>query len=131
MLKRCHTNVTTKPESATVTQSHLACELIQFNLVQFKMVSMCSEKPICTSPSLLEVFPLPLKWFQCLIDDGPLSSFQERSSSASSFQASLLQAIDGVMSKMVSMRLEMPICAPPRFSGVSPTAAFEKVPVFV
>ena len=33
-----------------------------------------------------------------LIDDGPLSSFQGRSSSASSFHASLLQAIDGVMS---------------------------------
>ena len=33
-----------------------------------------------------------------LIDDGPLSSFQGRSSSASSFRASLLQAIDGVMS---------------------------------
>ena len=32
-----------------------------------------------------------------LIDDGPLSSFQGRSSSASSFHASLLQAIDGVM----------------------------------
>ena len=33
-----------------------------------------------------------------LIDGGPLSSFQRRSPSASSFQASLLQAIDGVMS---------------------------------
>ena len=33
-----------------------------------------------------------------LIDDGPLSSFQGRSSSTSSFNASLLQAIDGVMS---------------------------------
>ena len=31
------------------------------------------------------------------IDDGPLSSFQGRSSSASSFHASLLPAIDGVM----------------------------------
>ena len=31
-------------------------------------------------------------------DDGPLSSFQGRSSSASSFQASLLPAIDGVPS---------------------------------
>ena len=34
----------------------------------------------------------------CLIDDGPHSSFQGRSSSASSFHASLFQAIDGVMS---------------------------------
>ena len=33
-----------------------------------------------------------------LTDDGRLSSFQGRSSSASSFHASLLQAIDGVMS---------------------------------
>ena len=32
-----------------------------------------------------------------LVDDGPLSSFQGRSSSASSFYASLLQAIDGVV----------------------------------
>ena len=33
-----------------------------------------------------------------LTDDGPLSSFQRRSSSASSFHTFLLQAIDGVMS---------------------------------
>ena len=33
-----------------------------------------------------------------LTDDGPLSSFEGRSSSASSFHASLLQAVDGVMS---------------------------------
>ena len=33
-----------------------------------------------------------------LIDDGPLSSFQGRSSNASSFHASLFQAIDGAMS---------------------------------
>ena len=33
-----------------------------------------------------------------LIDAGPLSSFSERSSSASSFHASLLQVVDGVMS---------------------------------
>ena len=32
-----------------------------------------------------------------LTDDGPLSSFEGRSSSASTFHASLLQAIDGVM----------------------------------
>ena len=42
-----------------------------------------------------------------LTDDGPLSSFQERSSSASSFHASLLQAIDGVMS--------LALCHPVRF----------------
>ena len=39
---------------------------------------------------------LPLKQFQC--SSGPLSTFQRRSSSASSFHASLLQAFDGVMS---------------------------------
>ena len=36
--------------------------------------------------------------FVCFSNDGPLSSFEGRSSSASSFHASLLQAIDGVMS---------------------------------
>ena len=37
--------------------------------VQFKMVSMRSEKPICAPPSLSEVSPaLPLKRFQCSSD---------------------------------------------------------------
>ena len=36
-----------------------------------------------------------------LFDDGPLSSFQGRSSGASSYNASLLQAIDGVMSQQL------------------------------
>ena len=71
--------------------------------VQFKVVPMRSEKSICVPPRLSEVSPtLPLKRFQCssvrLTDDGPLSSFEGRSSSASSFHASLLQAISGVMS---------------------------------
>ena len=36
-----------------------------FNSVQFKMVSMRSEKPVCAPPSLSEVSPtLPLKRFQ-------------------------------------------------------------------
>ena len=39
-----------------------------------------------------------------LTDDGPSSSFQEKSSSASSFHASLLQAIDGVVSLALSGR---------------------------
>ena len=74
--------------------------LHSFSSVQFKMVSMCSEKPICAPPRLSEVFPpSPFKWFQSsTTDNGPLSSFQGKSSSASSFHASLLQAIDGVMS---------------------------------
>ena len=40
-----------------------------------------------------------------LIDDGPLSSFQGESSSASSFHASLLQAIDGVMSLALCLQV--------------------------
>ena len=61
------------------------------------MVSMRSEKPICAPPRLSDVSPtLP---FQIVpLSDGPLSSFPGRSSNASSFHASLLQAIDGVMS---------------------------------
>ena len=39
------------------------------------------------------------------IDDGPLSSFQRRSSSGSSFHTSLLQAIDGVMSLALYQQL--------------------------
>ena len=61
---------------------------------------MCSLKPICAPPRLSEVSPTLLLG-GCsvrLIDDGPLSSFQGRSSSASTFHDSLLQAIDGVMS---------------------------------
>ena len=55
--------------------------------------------PLCAPSHLSEVFPtLPLKWFQCLIDNGPLLSFQGRSFSTSSFNASLLQAISGVIS---------------------------------
>ena len=40
-----------------------------------------------------------------LIDDGPLSSFQGRSSSASSFSASLLQAISGVVSLALCLQV--------------------------
>ena len=61
---------------------------------------MRSEKPICAPPRLSEVSPaLPLKQFHVrLSDDGSLPRpFKGRSSSASSFHASLLQAIDGVM----------------------------------
>ena len=65
------------------------------------MVSKRSEKPICAPPRLSEVSPtLPLKRLQCSSDSdgGPLSPFQGWSSSASSFNGSLLQTIDGVMS---------------------------------
>ena len=38
-----------------------------FSSLQFKMVSMCLQKPTCAPPHLSEVSPtLPLKWFQCL-----------------------------------------------------------------
>ena len=58
---------------------------------------MCSEKPIYAPPRLSAISPpLPLKRFQCASDDGPLSPFQGRSSSTSSFNAFLLQAINGV-----------------------------------
>ena len=40
-----------------------------FSSVQFRMVSMRLEKPICAPPCLSEVSPmLPLKWFQCSSD---------------------------------------------------------------
>ena len=61
------------------------------------MVSLRSDKPICAPPRLSEVSPtLPLKRFQCSSDwRWPfLVLSQGRSSSASSFYASLLQAID-------------------------------------
>ena len=69
---------------------------------------MHSEKPICAPPCLLEIFPtLPLNVH--LTDDDPLSSFQRRSPSASSFDASLFQAIDGVMSLALFPLVVFPI----------------------
>ena len=73
--------------------------------VQFKMVTMRSEKHNVLHPVSQTSFPnvafgtvlMPVGRTR-LIDDGPFSSFQRRSSSASSFHASLLQAINGVMS---------------------------------
>ena len=69
----------------------------------FISLVLCAGKSLYALHPVSEVSPaLPLKRFQCsnvrLIDDGPLSSFQGRSSSAFSFHACLLQAIDGVMS---------------------------------
>ena len=59
---------------------------------------MCSE----TSPYALRPFSLKVSLWNGsnvhLIDNGPHPSFQGRSSSTSSFNASLLQVIDGVMS---------------------------------
>ena len=64
------------------------------------MVSMRSEKPICAPPRLSEV-PERCLWNVSnvlLTDDGPLSSYLGGSFSASSFNASLLQEINGVVS---------------------------------
>ena len=45
------------------------CAVLIFSSVQFKMVSMRSEKPICAPSHFSEVSStLPLKWFQCLSD---------------------------------------------------------------
>ena len=58
-----------------------------------------SGRPIYAPSRLSEVSPaLPLKQFHCRSDwrRRPLSSFQRKSSSSSSFYASLLQVIDGV-----------------------------------
>ena len=62
---------------------------------------------LCARENPYALHPVSQKFLQrrlrngsnvCLIDDGPLSSFQQRSSSNSSFHACLFQAIDGVMS---------------------------------
>ena len=70
--------------------------------VQFKVVSVRLEKPICAPPlPVSQKFPQRCRWNVCnvlLIDDGPLSSYLGGSFSASSFNASLLQAINGVVS---------------------------------
>ena len=55
------------------------------SLVQFKMVSVHSEKPIC-SPHVSQTFPqhcLRNSASVYLIDDGPLSAFQGKSSGTS------------------------------------------------
>jgi len=73
------------------------CSSVQFTS---RWYYMRSEKSICAPPLLSEVSrkvafeTVPLFVWH----DGPLSSFQGRSSSVSSFHASLLQAIKRVMS---------------------------------
>ena len=65
------------------------------SLGQFKMVFMHLEKPICAPPRLSEVFPA-FPWNGsnvCLVDDGPLLSFQGRLSSASSLNTAVQQLI--------------------------------------
>ena len=76
---------------------HMTVLTDQFSSVQFKMVSMCSEKPICAPPRLSEGSrTLPFET-ECSSDwrwpGLSRSSFQGRSSSASSFHAFPLQAM--------------------------------------
>ena len=62
---------------------------------------LCARKSPYALQPVSQKFPQRCLWngFNvCLTDDGPLSSFQGRSSSSSSFNASLLQAISDVMS---------------------------------
>ena len=70
------------------------------SLVQFKIVSMRSEKPTCVPACLSDFSPtLNLKQSNVrLTDEGPISSFQGRLLSASSLHASLLLVFDVVMS---------------------------------
>ena len=71
------------------------------------MGSLRSGKPTCAPPRLSEVSPTLLNSsYVRLIDNGPLSSFQRRSSSVSPFYASFLQAIDGVMSLALCLQVE-------------------------
>ena len=62
---------------------------------------LCARKSTYALHFVSQKFPQRWLWNGSnvhLIDGGPLSSFEKRSSSASSFHASLLQAIDGGMS---------------------------------
>ena len=88
---------------ATVGDSGLCCKclcdviralinsLVQFSSVQDGINALGKAHKLC-APTL------PLKRSQCSFDDVPLSSFRGRSSSASSFHASLLQAINSAIS---------------------------------
>ena len=58
--------------SPSVCPPFFSLQVVQFSSVQFKRVSMCSEKPICVPPPLLS---------NVAVDDGTLSSFPGRSSS--------------------------------------------------
>ena len=82
------------------------CEEDSFLQNSSILLQFSSRWYVCARKSPYALHPVSQKFPQsCLsngsnvrvIDDGPLSSFQRRSSSASSVYASLLQAIDGVM----------------------------------
>ena len=72
----------------------------QISSVQFKMVSLHSEKPICIPPHLASLRSFPNLAFEMVpmfvwLTMAFSRPFQGRSSSPSSFHASLLQWIDG------------------------------------
>ena len=78
--------------------------------VQFSSV----QDGICARKSLHAFHPVSQKFPRCRLsngsnvplgDNGPLSSFQGRQSSASSFHASLLQAISGVKSSALYLQV--------------------------
>ena len=73
----------------------------QFSSVQ-DIIYALGKAHMRATPSLRS---FPNVAFVRLIDDSPLSSFQGRSSSASSFNASLLQAINGVMSLALCLQV--------------------------
>ena len=69
--------------------------------LQVRGAHVCTPPP----PSLPHIHTL----HNYLTDDGPLSSFQGRSSSASSVHASLFKAIDGVMSLALCPQVASPV----------------------
>ena len=82
-VKHTHTHTHTRARARTQIDK-------ETERVQFKMVSMRSEKLIC-APPVSQKFPQCRLWNGSIVrltDDGPLSSFQGRLSIASSFHAS-------------------------------------------
>ena len=83
-------------DDVMTTGQHLVLVCVHFSSRWY----LCTQKSPYALHPVSQTFPQCCLWNGsnvCLIDDGPLSSFQ-RLTSASSFHASLLQAIDGVMS---------------------------------
>ena len=95
----CSSRVCLKSRNSSMTPQDVSL-LGSSVSVQFSMVSMRSEKPICAPPRL-KCFPkvafetVPLFVWLTMALSRP---FKGRSSNASSFHDSLLQAVDGVMS---------------------------------
>ena len=78
------------------------------SLVQFKMATMRSEKPICVRLRCFSSIASNSSHVR-LTDDGPSRLFKEDHSSLSSHYASLLQAVDGVKT-LVSCALVRSVC---------------------